>query len=181
MKFSETIIPGAYTIELEKIEDSRGFFSRLFCEREFDELDLHKNFKQVNNSYSKYKGTLRGIHFQIKPKSESKLVRCLKGSLFDVIIDLRKGSPTYKKWFGDILSSENRKMMYVPEGFGHAFLTLEDDTEAIYFVSESFSPEHERGLHWDDKNIGIEWPIKPIIISEKDSKNPLFDSSIHTV
>ena len=112
---------------------------------------------------------------------ETKLVRCIKGSLFDVIVDLRKGSPTYKQWFGDILSSDNRKMMYVPQGFGHAFLTLEDETEAIYFVSEFYSPEHERALHWNDNQIGITWPIEPKIISEKDSNNPMFDSSIHIV
>ena len=181
MKFFETTIPGSYVIDLEKIEDSRGFFSRLYCSNEFKRLDLQNNFKQVNNSYSEYEGTLRGIHFQIKPKSEAKLVRCIKGSLFDVIIDLRKGSLTYKKWYGEILNSENRKMMYVPEGFGHAFLTLEDKTEAIYFVSEFYSPENERGLHWNDSQIEINWPIEPKIISEKDNNNPMFDDSIHIV
>jgi dTDP-4-dehydrorhamnose 3,5-epimerase len=124
---------------------------------------------------------LRGIHFQTKPKAESKLVRCIKGSLFDVIVDLRKGSSTYKNWYGHTLTSDNRKMMYVPEGFGHAFLTLEDETEVIYFVSEFYSPEHERALHWDDNQIGIDWPFEPKIISEKDSNNPMFDISIHIV
>ena len=179
MIFKETNIPDSYLIELEKFEDERGFFSRLYCSSDFKNIGINKNIKQINNSYSELIGTLRGIHFQSKPKSESKIVRCIKGSLFDVIVDLRKNSKTYKRWFGAILSSENRKMMYVPEGFGHGFLTLENRTEAIYFVSESFSPEYEKTLLWNDKEIGIKWPIKPRVISDKDKNNPNFDESFH--
>ena len=179
MKFVKTALDGAYIIELEKIGDERGFFSRLYCSNEFSMFNLKNNFVQVNNSLSKNKGTLRGIHYQMSPMAETKLVRCIQGSLFDVIIDLRKDSVTYKKWFGAKLSSDNRKMMYVPEGFGHGFLTLEDSTEVIYFVSESVSPEHEKTLLWNDKEIGIKWPIKPRVISDKDKNNPNFDESFH--
>ena len=181
MKFIKTSLDGAYIVQLDKIEDDRGFFSRLYCSDDFKNMGIKKKIKQVNNSYSEHMGTLRGIHFQINPKAESKLVRCIQGALFDVIVDLRKNSVTYKKWFGAKLSSDNRKMMYVPEGFGHGFLTLEDSTEAIYFVSESFSPKHEKTLHWNDKKIGIKWPIKPKVISKKDQSNPNFDESFHIV
>ncbi len=181
MKFIETSIQDSYLIELERHEDERGFFSRLYCSNDFKNMGINKNIKQINNSYSEQNGTLRGIHFQSKPKEESKLVRCINGSLFDVIVDLRKNSKTYKEWFGAILSSKNRKMMYVPEGFGHGFLTLEDHTEVIYFVSESFSPAHEKTLIWNDKEIGIKWPVKPTVISDKDKNNPSFDESFHIV
>ena len=181
MKFFNTPLDGAYIIELEKIGDDRGFFSRLYCSDDFKKYGIKKKIKQINNSYSEHTGTLRGIHFQSKPKQESKLLRCINGSLFDVIVDLRKNSKTYKKWFGAVLSSKNRKMMYVPEGFGHGFLTLEDHTEVIYFVSESFSPGHEKTLIWNDKEIGIKWPVKPIVISDKDKNNPSFDESFHIV
>tara|TARA_Y100001980_G_C14544680_1_gene323893 strand:- start:375 stop:923 length:549 start_codon:yes stop_codon:yes gene_type:complete len=179
MKFFKTPLDGAYIIELEKLEDNRGFFSRLYCSKEFNNHNLNNTFVQVNNSLSKNKGTLRGIHYQKSPMAESKLVRCISGGLYDVIVDLRANSKTYKHWFGITLSNENRKMIFVPEGFGHAFLTLEDNTEAIYFVSQYYSPKHESGLIWNDKEIGIQWPIKPLFVSDKDKNNPSFDSSIH--
>lgn len=174
MLFHNTSLKDAYLIDLEKREDERGFFARFFCSKEFEGKNLEKGFVQVNNSLSKHKGTLRGIHYQVAPKEEVKLVRCIKGSFYDVIVDLRKNSPTFKQWFGAHLSGENRRMMYVPKGFGHAFLTLEDDTEALYMVSEYYSPEHERGVRWDDPSIHIKWPFEPLIISEKDEKHPLF-------
>ena len=179
MKFFKTPLEGAYIIELEKLEDNRGFFSRLYCSKEFNNHNLNNTFVQVNNSLSKNKGTLRGIHYQKSPMAESKLVRCISGGLYDVIVDLRANSKTYKHWFGVTLTNKNRKMIFVPEGFGHAFLTLENNTEAIYFVSQYYSPEHESGLIWNDKEIGIQWPIKPLFISDKDKNNPSFDSSIH--
>ncbi len=179
MKFFKTPLNGAFIIDLEKFQDERGFFSRLFCSKEFNNYNLNHNFVQVNNSLSSNKGTLRGIHYQMNPMAESKLVRCISGALYDVIVDLRINSKTYKKWFAINLTSENRKMIYVPEGFGHAFLTLEDNTEAIYFASQFYSPDHELGLKWNDEEIGIDWPIEPKYISDKDKKNPIFDSNIH--
>jgi dTDP-4-dehydrorhamnose 3,5-epimerase len=175
MKFNKTKLNGAHTIDLDKREDERGFFARLFCINEFDGEGMDRNVVQINNSLSKDKGTLRGIHYQLNPKAETKIVRCIKGSLWDVIVDLRPDSPTFLQWFGETLSAENRRMMFVPKGFGHGFITLEPDTEAIYLVTEFYSPEHERGLRWNDPNIGIEWPIEPVIISEKDKNHKDFD------
>ncbi|KAF3362572.1 dTDP-4-dehydrorhamnose 3,5-epimerase [Chlamydiales bacterium STE3] len=179
MLFEQTKLPGSFLIDLEKKGDERGFFARFFCTKEFENQGLETNFIQVNNSLSAKKGTLRGIHYQLHPKSEVKLVRCISGSLFDVIVDLRSDSPTFGQWFGAELSAENRRMMYVPRGFGHAFLTLQDDTEALYMVSESYSPSHERGLRWDDPRFGIQWPMKPIVISDKDQNHPFFDPNYH--
>jgi dTDP-4-dehydrorhamnose 3,5-epimerase len=179
MKFNPTPLSGAFTIDLEKREDERGFFARFFCVNEFDNNNADRNIVQINNSLSKDKGTLRGIHYQLAPKAESKIVRCIKGSLFDVIVDLRVDSPTFLKWFGAELSAENRTMMLVPKGFGHAFLTLEENTEALYLVTEFYSPENERGLRWNDPKIGIEWPIKPEVISEKDMNHPDFNLQYH--
>ncbi len=175
MKFNKTKLDGSFVIDLDKREDERGFFARLFCINEFDQNQADRNIVQINNSLSRDKGTLRGIHYQLSPKSETKIVRCIKGSLWDVIVDLRPDSPTFLQWFGETLSAENRRMMFVPKGFGHGFITLEPDTEAIYFVTEFYSPEHERGLRWDDPKIGIEWPIEPVIISEKDRQHKDFD------
>jgi dTDP-4-dehydrorhamnose 3,5-epimerase len=175
MKFNKNKLDGSFFIDLDKREDERGFFARLFCINEFDQNQADRNIVQINNSLSKDKGTLRGIHYQLSPKSETKIVRCIKGSLWDVIVDLRPDSPTFLQWFGETLSAENRRMMFVPKGFGHGFITLEPDTEVIYFVTEFYSPEHERGLRWDDPKIGIEWPIEPVIISEKDRQHKDFD------
>lgn len=179
MLFHPNPLPGSYLIDLEKKGDERGFFARVFCTKEFENLGLESSFIQVNNSLSAKKGTLRGIHYQLAPKGEVKLVRCVKGSLYDVIIDLRKESKTFGQWFGAELSAENRRMMYVPKGFGHAFLTLEDDSEALYMVSESYSPEHERGIRWNDQRFAIKWPISPEVISEKDNSHRDFDVAYH--
>jgi dTDP-4-dehydrorhamnose 3,5-epimerase len=175
MNFNKTKLNGAYTIDLDKREDERGFFARLFCINEFDGEGMDRNVVQINNSLSKDKGTLRGIHYQLSPKAETKIVRCIKGSLWDVIVDLRPDSPTFLQWFGETLSAENRRMMFVPKGFGHGFVTLEPDTEVIYLVTEFYSPQHERGLRWNDPKIGIEWPIEPVIISDKDKNHKDFD------
>jgi len=181
MKFIPTKLKDAYTIDLEKREDDRGFFARFFCINEYDEQGLDRNIVQINNSLSKDKGTLRGIHYQLAPKAETKIVRCIRGSLFDVIIDLRPDSPTFLQWFGAELSAENRTMMFVPKGFGHAFLTLEENTEALYLVTEFYSPENERGLRWNDPKIGIEWPIEPLVISDKDKSHRDFDINYHCI
>lgn len=172
MKFHDTPLEGARMIELEKRGDERGFFARYFCEREFAVAGLETRFVQINNSLSARKGTLRGLHYQLPPAAEVKVVRCMRGALWDVIVDLRPDSPTFKKWFGRELTADNRLMMYVPRGFAHAILTLTDDAEALYLVSAFYAPELERGLRWNDPAIAIEWPIGPVEISAKDAKWP---------
>ena len=159
-------------IDLEKRGDDRGFFARYFCEREFSANGLETRFVQINNSLSARKGTLRGLHYQLPPAAEVKVVRCVRGAFWDAIVDLRPDSPTFKRWFGLDLTADNRLMMYVPRGFAHAILTLTDDAEAIYLVSAFYGPEQERGLRWNDPAIGIEWPIEPVEISPKDASWP---------
>ena len=179
MKFNPTPLAGACTIDLEKRGDDRGFFARLFCETEFAEAGLETRFLQINNSLSGSKGTLRGLHYQLPPAAEVKVVRCVRGALWDVILDLRAGSASFGKWFGTELSAENRTMMYVPRGFAHGFVTLTDDAEAIYLVSAAYSPDNERGVRYDDPAVGIEWPLQPVDISEKDRNWPDLDADFH--
>jgi len=179
MIFQETPLAGSCLIELEKKGDDRGFFARAFCEREFGAMGLSTRFVQVNNSLSAQKGTLRGMHYQLAPKAETKLVRCIRGSLYDVILDLRKGSATFGKSFGAEISAENRRMMYVPRGFAHGFITLSDDTEAFYFVDEFYAPELERGLRWNDPRFAIDWPTAPTVVSNKDCGHREFDPAWH--
>lgn len=179
MKFIETPLKGAFVIELEKHGDERGFFARAFCKKEFAEIGLNNEIVQINNSLSAHEGTLRGMHYQLEPKSEDKIVRCIKGALFDVILDLRKNSKTFGKWFGIELTSENRKMLYAPKGFAHGYQTLENDTEAFYMVTEFYSPELERGIRWNDPKFNIKWAKEPTHISEKDQNLPDFNPEIH--
>jgi dTDP-4-dehydrorhamnose 3,5-epimerase len=181
MKFHTTPLDGARVIELEQRGDQRGFFARYFCEREFAADGLETRFVQINNSLTAKKGTLRGLHYQLPPAAEVKVVRCVRGAFWDVIVDLRPDSPSFKKWFGAELSAENRQMMYVPRGFAHAFLTLTDDAEAIYLVSAFYGPEQERGVRWNDPAIGIEWPIEPVEVSPKDAEWPDLDPAFHGV
>lgn len=181
MKFHAAPLKDAYTIELEKRGDDRGFFARFFCENEFGAEGLTTRFVQVNNSLSAKKGTLRGLHYQLAPAAEVKVVRCIRGALFDAIVDIRPDSPTFGKWFGAELSAENRLMMYVPRGFAHAILTLTDNTEALYLVSDFYSPENERGVRWNDPRFDIAWPIEPAEISPKDAKWPDFDPAFHGI
>jgi len=168
MKFIEAPLKGAYLIELEPREDERGFFARLFCSEEFQKRGLESRFVQVNNSASVHAGTLRGMHYQLPPHEEVKIVRCIRGSLYDVIIDLRPSSPTYKQSFGAFLNSDNRAMMYVPKGFAHGFFTLEAHTELLYLVSEAYSKEAERGVRWNDPAFKVDWPGIPLHLSERD-------------
>lgn len=179
MHFTKTNLQGAYLIDLDKKGDDRGFFARFYCAKEFADHGLDNHFVQVNNSLSAYKGTLRGMHYQLHPKAESKLVRCIKGSLYDVIIDLRKDSPSFGQSYGCELTAENRRMMYVPKGFGHGFITLSDATEVLYLVSEFYEPELERGIRWNDPYFNISWPIDPVTISPKDAQHPDFNPDYH--
>jgi dTDP-4-dehydrorhamnose 3,5-epimerase len=179
MKFTETPLKGAYVIELEKRGDERGFFARFFCEREFQDHGLNHHVVQINNSSSRDRGTLRGMHYQLAPKAEDKIVRCLRGSFLDVIIDLRPDSPTFSQHFAIQLTGENRTTLYVPKGFAHGFLTLEDNTEAFYLVTEFYAPDRERGLRYNDPKFGIQWPFEPVVISDKDRQHPDFDPAIH--
>ncbi len=178
MIFQETHLKGAYIIELKKLEDDRGFFARAWCQKEFEEHGLTARLVQCNLSFNPKKGTLRGMHYQVAPYEETKLIRCTKGAIFDAIIDLRPASPTYKSWFGAELTEENRKMLFVPEGFAHGYLTLVDHSEVFYQVSEFYQPGAESGLRWNDPAINIQWPLRgPMIISSKDRSWPDFHSS----
>jgi dTDP-4-dehydrorhamnose 3,5-epimerase len=177
MKFTETRLSGAYVIELQAIEDDRGFFARTFCRQELADHDLIGDVVQANMSWNKTRGTLRGMHYQYAPYQETKLIRCTRGSLYDVIIDLRPESPTFGEHFGVELSDRNRKALFVPRGFAHGFITLEDDTDAFYMVSQSYQPGSEGGIRWNDPRFGIEWPMKPVVISEKDANWPDFEES----
>lgn len=168
MRFSESHLKGNYLIDLDLLEDERGFFSRLFCQNQFSEHGLNTEWVQINNSSSLKSGTLRGIHFQETPYSEVKLVRCIRGAVWDVVVDLRPHSQTFGNWFGATLSAENRTMMYVPENFGHGFLSLVPNSEIIYFVSSPYSPNCERTLHWNDSRVSIDWPFMPSVLSPKD-------------
>lgn len=162
----------AFRVELERREDSRGFFSRVYCVQEFRSHGLETNWPQVNMSYSQQKGTLRGFHFQEEPAAETKLVRCVKGAAFDVIVDLRDGSPTFGQWTSVEITDSNRSAVYVPRGFAHGFQTLEPDTELFYFVSASHSPPHEKGFSCMDPTLGITWPLPVTAWSERDRALP---------
>jgi dTDP-4-dehydrorhamnose 3,5-epimerase len=174
VKFIETKLKGAYILELEKRGDERGFFARTWCQHEFQEHGLVAEVVQQNTSVSKFKGTLRGMHFQIAPHQETKLIRCTKGALYDVIIDLRPDSETYKQWIGVELTEENYKMLFVPKDFAHGFITLLDDTEATYLVSTFYAPEAESGIRYNDPAFGIQWPVPVTTISDKDNSWPDF-------
>lgn len=179
MKFTETPLKGAYIVELEKRGDDRGFFARFFCEREFQQHGLCSRFVQINTSFSRVKGTLRGMHYQLAPKAEDKIFRCLRGAIFDAIIDLRPDSPTFLKHFTIELTAENRTMLYVPKGFAHGFITLEPDTEILYPVTEFYAPDCERVIRYNDPKFGIHWPVEPAVISDKDRTQADFNPGTH--
>ena len=175
MIFEETKLNGAYIIYPERLEDNRGFFSRVFCKKEFEQHELVTELVQCNISYNKSRGTLRGMHYQKKPYEETKLVRCTAGAILDVIIDIRPESSSYKEWIGVELTAENRTMLYVPQGFAHGYLTLSDDAEVFYQVSQFYTPGVERGIRWNDPLFQIVWPKNDnLLISEKDSVWPDF-------
>jgi len=174
MIFTATTLTDAYVIEVEKKEDDRGFFGRYWCQREFELHGLNPRLVQCNISFNYRKGTLRGMHYQSKPFEEAKLIRCSGGSIYDVIVDLRQHSPCFKQHFGVVLTAGNNKMLYVPEGFAHGFLTLEDNTEVSYQMSEFYSPDHASGFRWNDPEFGIKWPAEIQVISDRDRNYPDF-------
>ncbi len=174
MIFTETRLRGAFLIDLERHEDDRGFFARSWCGREFEDHGLNPRIAQCSVSFNVRKGTLRGMHYQVKPFEEAKLVRCTRGSLRDVIVDLRPDSPTRAKHWSVVLSADNGRMLYVPEGLAHGFITLEDATEVFYQISEFYSPESQRGFRWNDPAFGIDWPDEVRVISERDRTFPDF-------
>lgn len=169
MIFTETKLKGAFIIDVEPREDERGFFARSWCADEFRRHGLNSRLVQCNISFNNKRGTLRGIHYQAAPFPEAKLVRCTMGAIYDVIIDLRADSPTFKQWISVELTAENRRALYIPEDFAHGFQTLIDHTEVFYQMSEFYHPECARGLRWDDLAFGIEWPFAPWIISQQDA------------
>jgi len=172
MLFSDTSLKGAYIIDIEKVEDERGFFARAWCQDEFRANDLITDWVQGNLSVNKRMGTLRGLHYQIAPFAETKLVRCTRGAFFDVILDLRPDSSTFGEWFGVRLSADEHRMLYVPEGIAHGFVTLVDNTEASYLVSQFYKPHAEAGVRYNDPAFGIQWPLEIQFISKKDTNWP---------
>ena len=179
MIYRETKLHGVFEVSLQPNTDERGFFARSWCRDEFEQHGLNPALVQCNISFNKKEGTLRGMHYQLAPKAEDKIVRCLRGALFDAIIDLRPDSPTFLKHFTIELTAENRTMLYVPKGFAHGFITLEPDTEAFYLVTEYYAPDRERGLRYNDPKFGIQWPLEPVVISDKDKNQPDFNPEIH--
>ena len=177
MIFRSTNLAGAFVIELQEHTDERGFFARSWCSDEFKAHGLNPRLVQCNISFNKAKGTLRGMHYQGEPFAEAKLVRCTRGSLFDVAIDLRPASPTYGSVFSEVLSEDNRFAMYIPEGCAHGFQTLEDDTEIFYQMSEFYSPQHQTGVRYDDPAFRIRWPLANPIMNDRDRTLPRFTKS----
>lgn len=174
MIFAETDVAGAFVIDPEPLCDERGFFARTWCRREFGARGLDVRMAQCNISYNPRKGTLRGLHYQVPPFAEAKLVRCTRGAVYDVILDLRRDSPTFRRWVAVTLSADNRSAAYIPQGCAHGFLTLEDDTEVFYQISEFYAPDWARGVRWNDPAFGIEWPIAVQVISHRDASYPDF-------
>ena len=177
MQFEETILKGNYIVHGRLNADSRGHFSRVFCKNEFKEIGHQKEWVQLNHSYTVKKGVVRGMHFQFPPYQEVKMIKCIRGSVFDVAVDIRKGSPTFLQWAGVVLSADNNKMMYIPEGFAHGFQTLSEDSELLYFHSEFYTSGAEGGLRYNDELLKINWPLPVTEVSERDSNHPLLGNS----
>ncbi|UEG49048.1 dTDP-4-dehydrorhamnose 3,5-epimerase [Ferruginibacter lapsinanis] len=177
MIFTESVLKGSYVIDLTPLADDRGWFARTFCKNEFAAIGHTKEWVQMNHSFTKNKGSIRGMHFQMDPFKECKLVRCISGVVFDVIIDLRKDSPTFLQWFGVELSAANRKMIYIPEGFAHGFQTLSDNCELVYNHTQFYTKEAEGGVRYNDEKINIQWPLPLFDISERDNTHPKLDDN----
>ena len=178
MRFIETPLAGLYVVEIEPRNDDRGFFARSFCMEEFRAHGLEQRVAQCNVSFNLKAGTLRGLHFQGEPHGEAKLVRCTRGIIFDVVVDIRQESNTYLRWYAMELTPENRRMMFIPQGFAHGFQTLIDESEVSYIMFEMYHPESARGLRWDDPKLGIAWPLATKIISDKDRNYPLIGTGL---
>lgn len=176
MKFNDIGLNGAYLIELNTLGDDRGWFARTYCKDEFKKINHQKEWVQFNHSFTKSKGSIRGMHYQINPFKEIKLIRCISGAVFDVIVDLRKESPTFLQWKGVMLSVENKQSIYIPEGFAHGFQTLTDNAELLYHHSEFYKPDHEAGISYNDPLVNISWPETITNISERDKNHPLLDN-----
>lgn len=179
MKFSQTPLAGAFQIDLDKRMDERGFFARSYCEKEYQQHGLEQHFVQMNHSLSVHKGTLRGLHYQLAPMEEVKVVRCVQGRIWDCILDLRPTSATFGKWVGLELTDRNYTMLYIPRGCAHGFISLEDHSEILYQVSQFYSPQHERCVRWNDPAFSIAWPMQPTVLSERDSKQSDFSEDSH--
>ena len=177
MTFTETPLAGAYTLEVTRLEDERGFFARSYCSEEFFARGLVTQWSQCSVSFNNRHGTLRGMHFQAAPHEEHKLVRCTSGAIFDVIVDLRADSPTRRRWFGTELTASNHRALYIPQGFAHGFITLADDSEVSYMISVPHAAGYGRGLRWNDPALGVQWPLKPTVVSARDAEFPLLDPS----
>lgn len=174
MKFTQAKIKGVYLIEPEPREDTRGYFARIFAKEELKKAGINFSIVHINRSLSKEKGVVRGIHYQKPPREENKIIQCLQGKIFDVALDIRKDSKTYGQWVGEILDAENKKMLLLPKGCAHGFQTLEKNSLIEYFVTQYYSPKHEKGIRYNDPAFGIKWPIKNTILSEKDRNWPNF-------
>ncbi len=177
MIFTPTTLAGSYTIDLSPFTDSRGWFARTYCKNEFAQIGHTKEWVQINHSFTAAAGTIRGMHYQVPPFAEIKLLRCIAGAVYDVIVDLRKGSPSFLQWYGTELSSKNKKMLYVPVGFAHGFQALSTDSELIYHHSELYTPGAEAGLRYNDPALGIQWPLPPTELSERDKQHPLLSGN----
>jgi dTDP-4-dehydrorhamnose 3,5-epimerase len=176
MIFTELPLPGAFAVDLQELRDERGFFARSYCAAEFAAQGLGPELRQCSVSYNARRGTLRGLHYQDAPHEEHKLVRCTAGAIYDVIVDIRQSSPTYRRWFGAELTMANRRSLFIPPGFAHGFVSLTDGAEVYYMISAAHAPEFSRGLRWNDPAFAIEWPLAPTVISARDAAYPLMDA-----
>ena len=177
MIFKATTLPGSFVVELIPVGDSRGWFVRTYCQKEFEQIGHHKGWVQMNHSFTALKGTIRGMHYQLPPFTEIKQVRCIAGAVFDIIVDLRKDSATFLQWIGIELSADNKKMIYIPEGFAHGFQTLTPNCELIYHHSQFYKPGVEGGIKYNDPAVQIEWPLPLTNISARDNQHPLLDAN----
>ncbi len=177
MRFQETVIPGVFHVELEPRRDERGSFTRTFCAEEFERHGLASTFVQANSGFSVSRGTLRGLHYQLAPAAEAKTVRCVRGAVFDVVVDLRPGSPAHLSWFGVELRAGEPFLVYLPEGCAHGYLTLEDETEVAYQTSAPYAPDAERGINFAEPRLGIDWPAPIVVVSDRDRAWPFLDSA----
>lgn len=181
MTFTPTALKGSYIIDLSPFADERGWFARYYCKNEFSEIGHDKEWVQLNHSVSYQKGTLRGMHFQVKPYREIKMIRCIAGKIFDVIVDIREKSPTFLQWFGAELSAENKKMLYIPEGFAHGFQCMTDNCELLYHHTEFYQPGAESGIRYDDPKININWPLPVSVLSQRDATHALLDENFNGI